>query len=116
MLDWDTRELEGQGRTEELASRVVPGTDVVIDIHVKRADKQLAKLLGDKPGTRAWIDQYTVTRHPGTARFVNYMSFGRQTERSARETANDLWLDTVQRRDTNNRNNTECRQFPRPTS
>jgi hypothetical protein len=116
MLDWDTRELEGEGRTEELASRVVPGTDVVITIHVKRADPRLAKLLGDKPGTRLWIDQYTVVRHPGTVTFVNYLLCGRQTEMSAREEANFLWTDTVQRRDAHNRNNTECRLFPRPTN
>ena len=110
MLDWDTRELEGQGRTEELARHIVPGTDVVITIHVKRADKQLAKLLRDKPGTRAWIDQYTVVRHPGTASFVNYLSFGCQTERSARAQANELWTDTVTRRNTN-RLNTRVQEF-----
>jgi len=85
-----------------LAARTVPRTGVKIEIAVRYADFRLAELLGDRPGTGLWVARYSVTRHVGERMaFGNYLSFSRQGLDEAREIANELWTDSVQRRDAN---------------
>lgn len=81
-----------------LSSHTVPGTDVQVEIQIILPDRQLAKLLGDERGTGLWITRYEITRRPGSARFANYLSFERTHLADAKEIANELWSDTVQRR------------------
>lgn len=112
--DYDTRSSEGrQDAIETLAEHTVPGTNIVIAIEVRYADPELARLLEQPAGTDSWINQYTVVRRPGSSSFVNYLLFGRQSEQEARELANQLWIDSIQRRDRYNLNSV-CRTFLRP--
>lgn len=79
-----------------IATHTVPNTDVTITIVHEPASTD-ALTLRYFPGRL--IDRWTVTREPGTARFVNYLSRGCVTHAEANETANSLWSDTVTRRD-----------------
>ncbi len=62
-------------------------------------DPKLAETLKDRPGHGAWVDWWYITRHPGTAGFVNYLHTARTKEAEARTEANFLWADTMTRRD-----------------
>lgn len=92
-------DVEKDTHNRQIVSKAtVPGTPVEITVRVRRADKGLAEVLRDKPGTGAWVDQYVAVRETNGAGFVNYLLIGAQTEADARKLANQLWSNTVANR------------------
>lgn len=79
-----------------IAEHTVPGTDVTITITHEAATTDALTL---RYFPHRVVERWTVTRDPGTASFVNYLSCGRSSLTMAQAEANLLWTDTVTRRE-----------------